>query len=99
MQRDALPERAARLGEYLLSRLRRIESSLIREVRGLGLLIGVDLRVKVTPILQKLQALGVLALPAGATVLRLLPPLVIEEEDLERVAEVIAEVLTAEAKG
>jgi acetylornithine/LysW-gamma-L-lysine aminotransferase len=43
----------------------------------------------VTPILQRLQALGVLALPAGSTVLRLLPPLVIEEEDLERVVAAI----------
>jgi len=59
----------------------------------LGLLVGVDLRVKVTPILQKLQALGVLALPAGSTVLRLLPPLVIEEEDLERVVEAVERVL------
>jgi len=90
---ETLPDRAARLGEYLLGRLRRIESPLIREVRGLGLLVGVDLRVKVTPILQKLQALGVLALPAGATVLRLLPPLVIAEEDLERVADAIEQVL------
>jgi acetylornithine/LysW-gamma-L-lysine aminotransferase len=90
---ETLPERAARLGEYLLGRLRRIESPLIREVRGLGLLVGVDLRVKVTPILQKLQALGVLALPAGSTVLRLLPPLVIEQADLDRVAEAIEVVL------
>jgi acetylornithine/LysW-gamma-L-lysine aminotransferase len=89
MQRDALPERAARLGEYLLGRLRRIESPIIREVRGLGLLVGIDLRVKVTPILQKLQGLGVLALPAGSTVLRLLPPLVIEQADLDRVVEAI----------
>ncbi|MEJ5200120.1 MAG: aminotransferase class III-fold pyridoxal phosphate-dependent enzyme, partial [Anaerolineae bacterium] len=86
---ETLPQRAARLGDQLMARLRAIESPLIREVRGLGLLVGVDLRVKVTPILQKLQARGVLALPAGATVLRLLPPLVIEEADLERVAEAI----------
>jgi len=89
MQRDNLPERAAGLGGYLMGRLQRIESPLIREVRGLGLLVGVDLRVKVTPILQKLQSLGVLALPAGATVLRLLPPLVIEQADLDRVVEAI----------
>ena len=48
-------------------------------------MVGVDLKVKVTPVLQRLQALGVLALPAGLTVLRLLPPLMIEEEDLRRV--------------
>ncbi len=97
-QRDAagetLPERAARLGSYLLGRLRRIESPLIREVRGLGLMVGVDLRVKVTPILQKLQEMGVLALPAGATVLRLLPPLVIAQDDLDRVVEAIERALS-----
>ncbi len=91
---ETLPDRAARLGVGLMERLRGINSPLIREVRGLGLLVGVDLRVKVTPILQKLQAAGVLALPAGSTVLRLLPPLVIEEEDLERVANAIEAVLS-----
>ena len=77
------------LGDHLLARLRMLQSPLIREVRGLGLIVGIDLRVKVTPILQKLQALGVLALPAGSTVLRLLPPLVIEEDDLEQVVAAI----------
>jgi acetylornithine/LysW-gamma-L-lysine aminotransferase len=89
----SLPDRAARLGASFMERLRRINSPLIREVRGLGLLVGVDLRVKVTPILQKLQTLGVLALPAGSTVLRFLPPLVIEEEDLERVVKAVEQVL------
>jgi len=59
------------------------------------LIVGVDLRVKVTPILQKLQALGVLALPAGSTVLRLLPPLVIERDDLDRVVDAIEAALEA----
>lgn len=86
---ETLPDRAARLGGYLQDRLRAIQSPLIREVRGLGLLVGLDLRVKVTPILQRLQALGVLALPAGSTVLRLLPPLVIDQADLDRVVEAI----------
>ncbi len=90
---ETLPQRAARLGDSLQARLRTINSPLIREVRGLGLMVGIDLRVKVTPILQALQAQGVLALPAGATVLRLLPPLVIEEGDLERVVEAIEQTL------
>jgi len=89
MRTEELPDRAARLGEHLLDRLRALRSPVIREVRGLGLLVGIDLRVKVTPILQKLQALGVLALPAGSTVLRLLPPLVIERDDLDRVVETV----------
>jgi acetylornithine/LysW-gamma-L-lysine aminotransferase len=95
MRSDELPGRAARLGEHLLSRLRALKSPAVREVRGLGLIVGVELKIKVTPILQKLQALGVLALPAGTTVLRLLPPLVIEEADLDRVVDAIGAALEA----
>jgi len=62
---------------------------------GIGLIVGIDLRVKVTPTLQKLQALGILALPAGSTVLRLLPPLVIEQADLDRVVDSIGTALEA----
>ena len=69
--------------------LQAIRSPLIREVRGLGLMAGVELKVKVTPVLQRLQALGVLALPAGLTVLRLLPPLIIGDEDLQGVVEAV----------
>ncbi len=80
-----LPARAAQLGEWLLGRLREIQSPRIREVRGLGLMVGIELKERVKPHLLALQDQGVLALPAGPTVLRLLPPLVIEQADLERV--------------
>lgn len=90
-----LVQRAQELGDFTLGRLRGIKAEVIREVRGLGLMIGIELRQRVTPYLQALMAKGVLALPAGRTVLRLLPPLVIEKEDLQRAAEAIEEVLTA----
>lgn len=90
-----LAGRAAELGEYALGRLRRIESPLIREVRGMGLLLGVELKVKVTPILHALMERGVLALPAGPNVLRLLPPLVIEKGDLDTAIDEIEQVLHA----
>jgi acetylornithine/LysW-gamma-L-lysine aminotransferase len=93
MAGEELPARAARLGQRLLEGLRAIESPLVREVRGLGLMVGVELRVRVTPTLKGLMERGVLALPAGKTVLRLLPPLVIAEEDLEAVVAAIGEVL------
>jgi LysW-gamma-L-lysine/LysW-L-ornithine aminotransferase len=89
MATEDLPGRAARLGQRLMARLGEIHSPLIRQARGLGLMIGIELKVKVTPVLQALQELGVLALPAGSTVLRLLPPLVIEPDDLDRVVEAI----------
>ncbi len=92
---EDLPGQAAAKGAWMMERLRLIPSRLIREVRGLGLMIGIDLRQRVTPYLKALMDEGVLALPAGSTVLRLLPPLVISQEDLERVAQAIAKVLTA----
>ncbi|GAP08942.1 acetylornithine aminotransferase apoenzyme [Bellilinea caldifistulae] len=92
-----LPEQAAELGGWFIEALRRLDSPQIREVRGLGLMVGIELKQKVTPYLQALMNEGVLALPAGLTVMRFLPPLVIEKSDLERVVEAVALVLTQEA--
>ena len=88
-----LPERAAELGSYFIERLEEINSPHIREVRGLGLMVGVELKKKVTPYLQALMERGVLALPAGLTVMRFLPPLVIEREQLDAVVEAVTGVL------
>lgn len=88
-----LAERAARLGEQLMSRIRAAELAAVREVRGLGLMIGVELKHKSKPAIEALQADGVLALPAGTTVVRLLPPLVISEEELATAAEKLIAVL------
>ncbi|NLG49285.1 MAG: aminotransferase class III-fold pyridoxal phosphate-dependent enzyme, partial [Chloroflexi bacterium] len=90
-----LPAEAARKGQWAMERLSRIESKLIRQVRGLGLMIGVDLRQRSTPYLRALMDEGVLALPAGTTVIRLLPPLVITDEDLATVCDAVEKVLTA----
>jgi acetylornithine/LysW-gamma-L-lysine aminotransferase len=92
---EDLAGRAAALGGWMLERLADLPTDKVREVRGLGLIIGIELRSKVTPILKALQEQGVLALPAGATVLRLLPPLVISQQDLELVAQAIEKVLSA----
>lgn len=96
MEQENLAQRAAELGAYVKGRLERIESPLIREVRGLGLMLGVELKQKVTPYLHALMDRGVLALPAGLNVLRLLPPLVIEKNDLDVVADAIEAVLQGE---
>jgi acetylornithine/LysW-gamma-L-lysine aminotransferase len=93
MKREKLPEQAAEKGEYLMGRLREIQSPLIREVRGLGLMVGIELKKKVAPYLQAMAERRVIALPAGLTVIRLLPPLVITYEQLDRAVSVIAEVL------
>ena len=91
---ERLPEQAAEKGAYLMARLREIESPLVREVRGLGLMVGIEIKQKVAPYLDALLDLGVIALPAGLTVLRLLPPLVITYPQLDRVVEALRTVLT-----
>ena len=56
---------------------------IVREVRGLGLMLAIELRTKVAPILKSLMLdHQVIALPAGPTILRLLPPLVITEDEI-----------------
>ena len=90
---EKLPERAAELGAYFLAELQKIESPLIREARGLGLMIGIEIKKKVAPYLRALTERGVLALPAGMTVIRLLPPLVIEKEQIDEAIMALKEVL------
>jgi acetylornithine/LysW-gamma-L-lysine aminotransferase len=85
-----------RKGARLASRLREASPSTVREVRQVGLMIGIQLRGRVRSYLSALQEGGVLALAAGTTVLRLLPPLIITDPELERVAEAALEVLAQE---
>jgi acetylornithine/LysW-gamma-L-lysine aminotransferase len=90
----SLLEFASRHGSRLAQRLRAAELEAVREVRQIGLMIGVQLKRPVRPHLAALQERGVLALAAGSSVLRLLPPLVISEGDLERVGDALLEVLS-----
>ncbi|MFN8376397.1 MAG: aspartate aminotransferase family protein [Anaerolineae bacterium] len=96
LQTTDLISRARTLGESVRQHLLDyLPESSVREVRGRGLMIGIELRGKVAPVLKALQARGVLALPAGASVLRLLPPLVIAEDDLWQAVDIIVDVLNS----
>jgi acetylornithine/LysW-gamma-L-lysine aminotransferase len=91
---DGLIERSGRLGAAMLASLRAAldDAPLVRDIRGLGLMIAVELRAKVAPVLKTLMFdHGVIALPAGPTILRLLPPLVITEEEIARGVRAIAQ--------
>jgi acetylornithine/LysW-gamma-L-lysine aminotransferase len=100
IESEDLPQRAASLGERLVNGLRAIKSPLVREVRGLGLMVGLQLKGRAGPYLAKLaepvDGLGVLALTAGSTVIRFLPPLVISEGDADTVVERVASVLVVD---
>jgi len=87
--------RARMCGEQVMAHLReRLPEKAVREVRGRGLMIGIELRGKVAPVLKMLQARGLLALPAGPGVLRLLPPLVISDDDMWQAVTIIEETLS-----
>jgi acetylornithine/LysW-gamma-L-lysine aminotransferase len=95
IEAEDLPRQAAARGEQLLSGLRTIDSSLVREVRGLGLMVAVELKSPSGPYLAALSKRGVLALTAGSNVMRFLPPLVISAEDIDTVIRQVAAVLEA----
>ncbi len=86
------PARSAQLGAWLLDELRARHLPTVREVRGLGLMVGVELRERVTPTLQALQARGIIAVPAGKTTLRLLPPLIVTQEQLAQAVQALEDV-------
>jgi acetylornithine/LysW-gamma-L-lysine aminotransferase len=95
---ERLHERAASLGKYFMSKLEELHEKyrLIREVRGLGLMIGMQLRFDILSILQNALKRNVLLLDAGRTVLRFLPPLVITKDQLNRVCSVLDTIIDEE---
>jgi acetylornithine/LysW-gamma-L-lysine aminotransferase len=98
-QDEGLIERATVMGDLLQRELRArlADLALVREIRGLGLMIGIELRQKVGPYLKTLmEQHGVIALPASPNVLRLLPPLVVGEAEIELAVDAIARTLAEE---
>ncbi|MEO1847203.1 MAG: aminotransferase class III-fold pyridoxal phosphate-dependent enzyme, partial [Pseudomonadota bacterium] len=81
-------------GEYFLDRFSAKLPARVREVRQVGLMIGIELKEKATPYLQALLQRRVFALPAGPTVIRLLPPLVITSDQLDTVVNALHAVLS-----
>ena len=94
LQNTDLVAHARTLGDEVRVHLSaNLSEKAVREVRGRGFMFGIELRGKVAHILKELQTRGVLALPAGPSVLRLLPPLVMSDEDLWNAVAIIEEVL------
>ena len=96
MHDEGLCARSARLGALALERLRGLDSAHVRSVRGCGLLIGVEIEPESGPARTFCEALlerGVLCRDAQSQVIRLVPPLTIDEDDWDYALSVIAEVL------
>ena len=92
---EKLVQRSAELGDYFLSKLRTLRSPHLREVRGKGLWIGIELDVSARPYCEALKELGILCKETHDHVIRIAPPLVITRKEIdwafERIRKVIEE--------
>ncbi|HET7629679.1 MAG TPA: ornithine--oxo-acid transaminase [Bacillales bacterium] len=94
IEEENLAERSRELGDYLLQKLREIENPAIKEIRGRGLFIGVELHEPARSYCQQLKELGLLCKETHENVIRFAPPLVIEKDDLDWAIEKIEQVLS-----
>ena len=93
LQNSGIIQNAREMGIYFRERLETLDLRIIREIRGLGLMIGLELKSRVSPVLKGLMDHGILALPAVNTVLRFLPPLSITADDIYQVVDALKIVL------
>lgn len=94
---EKLPQRAEELGNYFMGKLREINSPCVKEIRGRGLLIGVEIKKEfgtARPYCEKLMKLGILAKETHDQVIRFAPPLVITKEEIDWALERIQKALT-----
>jgi acetylornithine/LysW-gamma-L-lysine aminotransferase len=100
LTQDKLVQNAAKVGGYFKENLMRLKEKhkIIREVRGLGMMLGVELRFEVRDVLYDGIRNGLLMLYSGRNILRLLPPLVMDEMTVSRAVDIMDNVLTLEEK-
>ncbi len=106
IEHEKLAEHARKMGDYLKSQIIHLKSPHIREVRGLGLMIGIELQPNIpslkaegkTPaslFVSRLHEHGLLTIPAGNQTIRLLPPLIIQQKDCDEAIEKLGKALIA----
>lgn len=86
LEEEHLAERSAEMGEYLIKQLQQIDSPLIRDIRGIGLWVGVDInpaKATARKVCEEMMKVGVLSKETHETVVRLAPPLTITREELD----------------
>ena len=98
LTKDGLIENSEKMGEKFRKGLEELKEkhTMIREIRGKGLMIGIEMKFEVRDILMTLIKKGVLMLYSGRNILRILPPLVISEDDVTKVLHALDSTLTEE---
>src|SRR5438105_530406 len=90
---EALHDEARRLGERFQQRVRALNLPQVREVRGRGLMLAVELKKPATPVIKAMQERGVLVLPGGSTVIRFLPSILIESDEVDQGLEALVDAI------
>ena len=93
IEQRGLIENAGDVGDYFVNKLKALQSPIVREVRGMGLMIAIELKIKASEYTKRLQEEGVIVIPTGATVLRLLPPVIFSKENVDEVMPLFEKVL------
>ncbi len=93
IEEENLIQKSYELGEYLLAELKKINNPMIKEVRGRGLWIGMELNKKARPYCEKLMDIGILCKDTHETIIRIAPPLVITKEEIDWALERFRKVL------
>jgi len=95
---DGLIENSEKMGKIFREGLEKLKENhtMIREIRGKGLMIGIEMKFEIKDILMELIKEGILMLYSGRNILRILPPLVISEEDITKVLHALDSILTKE---
>jgi acetylornithine/LysW-gamma-L-lysine aminotransferase len=94
---ERLHAKAGEVGERFQQRVRGLGLSQVREVRGRGLMLAVELKIPATPVIKAMQEKAILVLPGGGTVIRFLPSILITDAQLDEAVEVLAGVLGTRA--
>ena len=91
LREENIVEHAAEIGAYMLDRLTKLaaQNACITEVRGKGLMIGVEMDRPVAPLVDTMIAAGIICGPAGPQVLRFVPPLIVEREHVDRMISIL----------
>ncbi|MGI6468509.1 MAG: aspartate aminotransferase family protein [Syntrophomonadaceae bacterium] len=90
-------ERVRQAGHILMDKLQAIADRRIVEVRGLGLMVGIEMSVEVSPIINRCMEKGLLLVGAGPKVVRMVPPLTVSDEEIEQAVSIFARVLEESA--
>jgi predicted acetylornithine/succinylornithine family transaminase len=95
IQDEAFLAHVGEMGDYLRDRLAEINSPHIKDVRGRGLMVGVELDIDASKVVEQGPAHGILLVGAGPNVLRLVPPLIVERSHIDALAEALTAILAA----